>query len=66
MSLRWLALAALLLLPSPAAAWSPDSLDATVRSVMTDTGAKGLAVAVIEGGQVRAVKSCETGVPWAW
>jgi CubicO group peptidase (beta-lactamase class C family) len=48
----------LALVPSLAvAAWTPKSLDATAAGVMRETGARGLAVAVIEDGRVVATRA---------
>src|SRR4051794_39233214 len=51
----------LLLFPAAAAAAPPlpsaSAIDAAVHGVMASTGAKGLALAVIDGGQVRYVQA---------
>lgn len=50
--------AALALTPAvAAAAWTPKSLDETATGVMRDTGARGLAMVVIEDGRVVATRS---------
>lgn len=50
--------AALALTPAVAtAAWTPKSLDETATGVMRDTGARGLAMVVIEDGRVVATRS---------
>jgi CubicO group peptidase (beta-lactamase class C family) len=61
-SLTLLAAGALLAFAAPAAAWtrplpSPAAVDAEVRRLMTVTGSKGLALAVIDDGHVASVQA---------
>lgn len=41
----------------PTARWTPASVDAAARQAMADTGAKGLAIAVVEDGRIALVRS---------